>query len=215
MRILIGVAMRPPERGVPLEPRTQTCLDALAFDGEIEIAYYDQDDLNLHGRDNLLVKHKQMRQRVLDEGFDALLCIESDMIVPPNVVTKLAALDADVGYAFFCSRHSGMLLCFEHIGEWSGRALNANPARARKVWGSVLPTEGAGFGCTLVRRHVFEQVDFRLDGKHDFWDDLAIRLGRQAGRLPQCARSIGHLRAYRPPAWNLLAGSERTEVVPH
>ena len=38
-------------------------------------------------------------------GFDALLLVENDMILPPDALLKMAAVDADVVYGLYVNRH--------------------------------------------------------------------------------------------------------------
>lgn len=157
-------------------------------------------------RDIICDKYNDGRKRVLDGGYDAMLCIESDMIVPPDALVKLAATEADIAYAPYVFRRRPF--------DWSaysvlrddalmGWPLSNVPERARLDWGSVVDVDGVGLGCTLIRRHVLEAHPFVADGiKHadgtrshcDWYASLAWM---NAGYIQKCDLSIpcGHISA--------------------
>lgn len=105
------------------------------------------------------------------------------MVIPADALTKLAAVDADVVYSLYCSRHSGMWLCFPHINGYKGVSLSADRVQAQAAWGRVLPSEGAGFGCMLIHRRVLEQVSFRSVKRRNFADDWPFALDVKAAGL--------------------------------
>ncbi len=98
----------------------------------------------------------------LDSGYDALWTVEADMIVPPDALRRLAAVDADVAYGLYVSRHGRLQwLAYLSVTEHSGTSISVLPERAREAWGKVIETQGAGMGCTLIHRHVLEAIPFR------------------------------------------------------
>jgi hypothetical protein len=175
MKVLLGIATYPTEPNI--YPACQASLDALEW-GEHEVwrVDYGNDDPKLSVVENLCNKHNRMRQQVLDGDYDALLTVEADMIVPPDALTKLAAVDADVALGLYVSRSSRIWLCIPTIDGYKGNALNADPAAARAAWGTVLKSEGAGFGCTLIYRKVLEAIEFRNHPKGKFADDWQFAL---------------------------------------
>lgn len=193
MRVLIGVATFPATDETPHEvyPATKAAIDALEFDGEIAIDFFGGDDPALDPRDNLTHKHNQMRQRVLDDGYDALLTIEADMIVPPDALAKLASVEADVVYGVYCSRAHPMVLTFPTIDGYRGRSISADTQEYRGKFGGIIPCEGVGFGCTLIRRHVLEAVEFRRDVstamRRKFADDWTFALDVKAAGFESAA----------------------------
>lgn len=165
IRVLIGVATYPTSAENPqgIYPQTQASLDALQFDGEMAIDFWGGDDPALDPWDNLTNKHNQMRERALALGYDALLTVEADMVVPPDALQRLAAVEADVVYGTYCSRHKDSVLTFPTIHGYTGRSISADPEQWRAKFGTVIPSEGVGFGCTLIRRRVLEAIEFRRD----------------------------------------------------
>jgi hypothetical protein len=129
MRILLGVATYPTEPDV--YPAARAAMDALEWgDHEVLVAYYGDDDPKLSHPENLTRKHNRMRQDALDGDYDALFTVEADMIIPPDALTKLIAVDADVALGLYVSRSSRIWLCIPEIDGYKGNALNADPAAA-------------------------------------------------------------------------------------
>ncbi len=119
-------------------------------------------------RDIIADKYNAGRLRMLDGGYDAMLCVESDMIVPNDALEKLAATGADVSYGVYIFRRKpfqwsaySVLLSEETM---TGYPLSNVPARAAIDWGGVVDVDGVGLGCTLIRRHVLEAIPFRAEG---------------------------------------------------
>lgn len=196
MKVLIGVATYPITKDTPnaVYPATQASIDALrdnGWDDRLLVEYYDGDDPALEPMDNLTHKHNCMRSAVLDLGYDALLTIEADMIVPPDALTRLAAVDADVVYATYCSRAHPMLLTFPKLDGYKGRSISADVADYRGKFGGIIPCEGVGFGCTLIRRRVLEAVEFRRDVstamRRKFADDWTFALDVKAAGFKSAA----------------------------
>jgi hypothetical protein len=116
-----------------------------------------------HSKGGLCHKHNQARKLVLNGGYDAMLHIDADMVVPADAVDRLIALDADVAYGLYVSRHTpSRWLCFTDIA--TATVLSDDKDRARQVWGKTIVSIGAGMGCTLIHRHVLERIEFRTDG---------------------------------------------------
>jgi hypothetical protein len=101
-------------------------------------------------------------------GYDALLTVEHDMVLPPGAVERLWAVDADVVYGVYLLRHgSNVVNALEASqGRNIGMSLTFAPrllAQAQRA--GVVEVSGVGFGCTLMRREVLERIPFRPDGE--------------------------------------------------
>jgi len=126
---------------------------------------------------NLTDKHNQVRQMVLDGGFDALLLVESDMIIPPDALQRLVSLPFDVSYGLYCERHKlHRWLAFFYIDEWAGVSYSQDNERAKAAWGNACETNGVGLGCTLIWRNVLEQIEFRSHPESKVADDWLFAL---------------------------------------
>lgn len=117
-------------------------------------------------RDTIASKYNAGRDRALTGGYDAMLCLESDMIVPPDALTKLAATGADVAYGLYVFRRQPWhWSAYSVLEGMVGYPLSKVPERARVDWGGVVDVDGVGLGCTLIRRHVLEAFPFRAEGE--------------------------------------------------
>lgn len=118
---------------------------------------------------NILYNYRRGRDVVLNGDYDAMLTVESDMIVPPDTLTRLAAIDADVAIGLYVHRHAWANLPLmwnvtvkETTTPAPGTWLNWQPDTAAKAWGNQFDASGGGLGCTLIHRRVLEAVQFRL-----------------------------------------------------
>lgn len=113
---------------------------------------------------NVTAQYERAREMALGGGFDALLTVEHDMLIPPQAAQVMADTDAPVVYAPYMLRHGSNVLS---LWQWTGgrnlgMSLSLYPrelAHWRKV--GVGPVCGVGFGCTLIRRDVLEALPFR------------------------------------------------------
>lgn len=182
MKILVGIATFPTEPHVyeTTIKSLDAALDGLPDEIECEVRLYDDVDMHLEPMDRLTAKHNLMKQQVLDEGFDALLTVEADIIIPPHAVQALVALNSDLAYGLYCSRKEGMWLCFPVIEGFKARSLVENKVRAKRLFGTIIDSQGVGFGCTLIRRNVLETVTFRREENNKFADDWHFALDVKA-----------------------------------
>jgi len=171
MRVLVVVLVKrePPGQhwyGARLYGRALQTIFRLDWDEQLDYLFLVGGDQNIRGVHdkstaylNIARKYEQARQHALACDYDALLEIESDMIVPPDALRKLAAVDAGVVYGLYVWRHG--------LPQWSaytelhgkiGVSLSKTPQLARRLWGKVVEVQGVGDGCTLIRRETLRQV---------------------------------------------------------
>lgn len=121
---------------------------------------------------NVLTQYQKARLRALSEDFDALLLIESDMIVPPDTLVKLADVEkADAVYGVYLFRHGKPVLnAYRYVDSINAdMSLQNYPRDLEQAWKQkVIPVSGLGFGCLLIYRRVLEQIEFRapVDGAY-------------------------------------------------
>jgi hypothetical protein len=128
-------------------------------------------------------KYQEARRQFLSGDYDAMLTIEADMLVPPHALTSLLATGADVAYGLYCWRHAVLgyaWSAYSVVGGDSGmdgRSLSDDPDQAQRLWGKVVRTQGVGLGCTLIRRHVLEAIDFERRGRasNDWFFAIDVR----------------------------------------
>lgn len=151
---------------------------------------------------NVTHNYNRARERVLEGGYDALLTIESDMIVPEFALRALVQADADVAYGLYVWRHGRRKWSAYHfMSETTGDSLSDKPDYARAVWGQTIPVEGVGLGCTLIYRDVLEAIPFRVnEDKQNFSCDWYFALDcLEAGAIQKCNTAVvcGHC-SYEP-----------------
>lgn len=185
-----------PTYGGLLQQLTTESIAALTFDGVVDRRVSHD---NPHpGRDmrNVVHQFRLGRQMALDGGYDALLLVEHDMIVPPDALQKLWDTPAPVVYGCYELRHGMYALnLFQFTG---GRNIGMSlslyrdelEAARRRGWCEV---SGAGFGCLLIRRSVLEAVPFRDAGNAP---DLPFAQDCVSARIKQIGRfdvECGHI----------------------
>lgn len=165
-------------------PRALASHDALALPCPVARLSLAEGDTDANPYANITRKYERGRQMALDLGYDAMLCLEDDIIVPPDAIERLLACNADIAYGLVCWRHGTPVWSarVEEEGQPLGRVLSEMPARARSSWGTVIDVVGVGMACTLIRRNVLEALRFRLEVKHpvccDWWlAKDAVRFG--------------------------------------
>jgi hypothetical protein len=115
---------------------------------------------------NVLAQYNYGRELCLSGPYDAMVTVEHDMVLPAHAVEFLCAAPAPVVYATYLLRHSDPRLnAWQYIGERGlGMSLDRYPAELRALTRlGVGRVSGVGFGCTLLRRQVLEQIPFRSD----------------------------------------------------
>lgn len=153
-----------------LEPETVQALFALEWGGPLSFLL-QRDNPGGSGIENHWHQYARGRETFLRGPHDALLVVESDIIVPPDALARLAALDCDVAYGVyvFRSKVSPVVNVFERYADRGGRpARNAGESlTVRGLWAEaqrqgVVECSGGGLGIILIKRHVLEAVPFEL-----------------------------------------------------
>lgn len=203
MRILCTVATYP--KAPLMYAATWDALHAQGIpDGvELSIVRIESPDIAIDGRQDILSKHLLSRQMVIDGNYDALWSVEADMILPNDALAKLLQVDAGVVYGLYLARSTGMWLCFPQLAERGTQSITANPKAAVSAWGNVIDSQGAGMGCTLIRRSVFDSVSFRL-GSPQFHDDWTFAQDCIAAGIAQkhhCGVICGHILNEKMALW--------------
>lgn len=88
----------------------------------------------------------------LQGGYDALLFVDSDMVVPVDLLTRLIDADKDIVSALAFKRTPGYEPCiFKECNEQDAKFYLDYPK-------GLIEIEGVGMACTLIKRMVFETV---------------------------------------------------------
>lgn len=175
------------------------------IEGVTNLMFDERDDPAKPWYANVLKKYRYARWLTLAGNYDGLLLAESDMLIPSNALERLARLDAPVAYGLYCLRHGVAYwnVCVA-LEETAGAFLSDQLVRenAPAEWESAkngAPTQayGVGFGCTLIRRDVLEQIDFRNfeDAESFFVDWLFAADCNRLGIRQMCDPQVvcGHI----------------------
>lgn len=153
-------------------------------------------------RDAIVAQYNEARKMVLDQGYDALLTVECDMLPPPNAIRRLRATGADVAYGLYILRRPPWEWnAYSYVQGMVAVPLSHVPERAQADWGEVVDVDGIGHGCTLIQRRVLEAVRFRADGllhadgSRSYQDWYWAMDVREAGFTQKCDTSVicGHI----------------------
>ena len=122
------------------------------------------------GRANILHNYQKARRLMLDNGYDALMTVEADMIIPSDAIRRLIDCEADIAYGLYVFRAVSSWSAFTRLDKLSGRSVSKDPELAKEWFGTRRQVAGVGFGCTLIKRHVLEAIEFRSEpGSANDW----------------------------------------------
>lgn len=151
--------------------------------------------------DDQVTKYNHGRELALCGGYDAMLTVEADMIVPADALIKLADVSAGIVRGLYVSRHDDRMW-YAFRSAYTDRTdaivddLSHDTAQAQTAIAEqrVITTVGGGFGCTLIRRHVLEDIAFRVEGALpcDWWYSLDARK-RGHMQAHHCGVVCGHV----------------------
>ena len=199
MRVLTCVPLNPTQPR--MHPLTAASIENLVWPHAMPVVYGRNDSPNRMGKFyDLCDKHNQARAMVLQGGYDALLLVEADMVIPPDALRKLAALDMPVAYGLYVSRGAPHeWLSLTKLTPDEHEFVSADPDYTRRWFGDgtqAIETQGVGMGCTLIRREVLERLAFHLDRYGANADDWAFSLDCIAYGIPQFTHTgviCGHI----------------------
>lgn len=133
-----------------------------------------------NSRDALVNAQNYARQKCLDEGYDYLLFVESDLVPPPDTIQRLMSHDKlAVGATYFIGTDGISLPCV-FFKTWKeefngyGSAI-IHPDRVAGFLGTgIRQCYGCGVGCMLIKRSLVEKFRFwhdeRFPNRHsDVW----------------------------------------------
>lgn len=147
--------------------------------------------------ENVTRKYRTARRMALEGGYEALFCVEDDIIVPRDGLRKLNALGADIAYGLVTWRREPHCWSAAYVSgpaDGDHQTYDMDPIKMRAAWGNVIDVIGCGLFCTLIRRRVLETLDFELRGSRccDFYHAYDAHV---AGFSQQCDTSVvcGHI----------------------
>jgi hypothetical protein len=92
-------------------------------------------------------------QALIDDDYDALLFIDSDMVVPVDLVTRLVEANKNIVSALAFKRIPPYEPCIFKKCDHEGTAFWLDYPKG------LIKVEGVGMACTLIKREVFEAME--------------------------------------------------------
>ncbi len=174
MRVMIFTPTWRTREGLAMLPECREAIEGQQIDGSTRWVVGVENPWPIPDGRNVFHQYVMGREMFLagdhegnHEGlpYDALLFVEHDNVLPdPSALQRMIETAADVVYAPYMLRHnSNVLSLWQHIGSKNiGESLSLHrdeliKARQAVTW----RVSGVGFGCTLIRRHVLEAIEFR------------------------------------------------------
>lgn len=119
-------------------------------------------------RHALAKSHNRCSEKVLKEGYDYLLHLESDVFPPLDVIERLLAHKRKVVGALYHvelgEQSKLMIQEVENFGMVHRESYNLDETDLSFVDGTVKRVFSCGLGCILIHRSVLEKVPFRYEG---------------------------------------------------
>jgi hypothetical protein len=124
----------------------------------------------------VLLAWQTATERMRAGDYTHLLTLEDDMVVPPDALTKLLALDVPVAYGLYVWRRKPYFwnayrtMSMDNGASWSYD--QAHTAAQMLINAAPVQTQGLGNGCTLIKREVLDICPWRLDlgrAAPDWW----------------------------------------------
>ena len=199
MKILLFIPTYQKNGKLALLGETRRALDLLEH-GEHDVTEWVSVDEAPSRRDNIFIQYQRAWQRAQDEGFDAILTVEHDMLPPPDALVKLAEIEAGIVHGVYLFRELGYLnaLSLTSSSAFFDRSLDNYPAERARAWAAgVYDVAGTGLGCTLIRREVFSTVPLRRPRGMGY-PDIPLSVDCVSLGIRQVARfdvPCGHIRA--------------------
>jgi len=133
--------------------------------------------------DKIVSARNYLRRYALENDYDYVLFADSDVILPPHAVNMLVATKGDViSGAYLSAFNLGgknviAPVLFKDLGDGQCQLFTYEGAAVPQV----MEVGAAGLGCTLVKRKVLEQVEFRSFGNSQTGgEDMAFYVDARA-----------------------------------
>lgn len=193
MRILVGILAHQLQADTVKSVFTQHCDDPNGFD---TLFVWGQDMRPDEDRFQAVTrKYQYLRNTFLQGAWDALLCVEQDMLIPSDAVQRLSAIvqqGADIAYGLYVWRYDNqhwwnahpVLTLTDTQHRWA--SMTHLPDQARQLWGECIEVAGLGLGCTLLSRQTVERLPFH-QRQRDHSCDTVLALDAQDAGLIQIA----------------------------
>ena len=121
---------------------------------------------------NVCVSRNMGVAKMLEHGFDHILFLDNDVTIEPNAIHNLVKLDANVATGCVPTTicEGGRLATFLSVAQSVDSKTNAITWQ-RHWFDGVRDTEACGAACLLIRREVFDKLEFPWFRWPEFYED--------------------------------------------
>lgn len=116
--------------------------------------------VNYMSRATIHVARETLVMDMQKGGFDWLFMIDDDMTFPPDVLLRLLSLNVPVASAMCFKRVPPYTPCFYKRLEPTDRGIELEPFEFEERPTEPFAAEGAGAACMLIRREVFDKIQY-------------------------------------------------------
>jgi hypothetical protein len=185
-----------------LEPETIRSIFAQTYGGSIDHHFTRHNPIKAAGL-NIIAAYVRLQAVFLAGSYDWLWIVENDLIVPPDALAKLLAVDADIAYGVYLFRRGPPSMNIQRNDTTDPMTNDARMWAREFGAGHVVDCTGLGFGCTLIRRPVLEQFTMRSEYGGGDADTCLARDAEKAGMVQKADLSVvcGHIRPDRVVLW--------------
>lgn len=118
------------------------------------------------------------RRYAIDNGYDYILSLESDIYAPPDVIQRLMVHGQDVVTALYMIGNDEVSIPCITIPKWVEELNSYGTRLLTQEEGAKVPNSGlievhaGGFGCCLIHKRVFKEVVFTYDPRYMGHSDI-------------------------------------------
>ena len=142
------------------------CMDTLPVDFVKSLLYMNKgDNPTVYFKPNSLVYDSRnlLSLYAIENGFDNVLWLDSDMMFPPNILTRLEAYGMDMVTGLYVKRHEPVHpVLYDELEEPqrddTGRLVGNIHPYLNYPKNSFFPVKGCGFGCVLTSTKLLKEV---------------------------------------------------------
>lgn len=189
-----------------IQPLTMRSINKLKWNEPFDIVV-KRDDMDripetIQARiENTASKHIFARELFLRGNYEAMLTIDSDIIIPSNALERLNNVEADIVFGLYVNRPSSRHCWMLRFGDELGSKIYT-PEFMHSVWNKIVPSDGLGNGCTLIRRKVLEAIEVKyaeLSANDCYFAKDAKAAGFRL--MTDCSVICGHIINNNEIAW--------------
>lgn len=185
-----------------LEPGTIQAIFTQSYTGSIDHAFTRHNPEAIPGL-NIIAAYQRLAAQFLAGPYSDLFIVENDILPPPDALDKLLAAGGDINYGCYTFRRGTPVVNVMRTQTTDPMTGDSRAWRKAFTAGAVVECTGLGFGCTLIKRHVLEQIPLRSAGGGGDADTCLALDAAKAGMTQRADLSVvcGHIKPDGETLW--------------